>query len=157
MFFVLSKVLGVFAFPSNVAILFGMLGLLLLPTRLARAGQGLAFLSLIVLAILGLSPVGNVLMVPLENRFPAWDAARGAPDGIIVLGGVIDASSPGNQIMLNEGAERLAVVPDLARRYPNARILFSGGSGALIDDGSAEARAAARLLEGFGISRDRVL
>jgi uncharacterized SAM-binding protein YcdF (DUF218 family) len=157
MFFVLSKVLGVFAFPSNVTILFGMLGLLLLPTRLARAGRGLAFMSLIVLAILGLSPVGNVLMVPLENRFPAWDAARGAPDGIIVLGGVIDASSPGNQIMLNEGAERLAVVPDLARRYPNARILFSGGSGALMDDSSAEARAAARLLESFGISRDRVL
>jgi uncharacterized SAM-binding protein YcdF (DUF218 family) len=59
--------------------------------------------------------------------------------------------------MLNEGAERLAVVPELARRYPNARILFSGGSGALMDDGSAEARAAARLLESFGISRDRVL
>src|SRR5262245_14944704 len=37
MFFVLSKVLGVFAFPSNVAILIGILGLLLLPTRLARA------------------------------------------------------------------------------------------------------------------------
>jgi len=123
MFFVLSKVLGVFAFPSNVTILFGMLGRLLLPTRLARAGRGLAFMSLIALAILGLSPVGNVLMVPLENRFPAWDAARGAPDGIIVLGGVIDASSPGNQIMLNEGAERLAVVPDLAR-YPNAASYF---------------------------------
>jgi uncharacterized SAM-binding protein YcdF (DUF218 family) len=157
MFFVVSKLLGVFAFPSNVAIFFGMLGLLLLPTRLTRAGQGLAFLSLIVLAILGLSPLGNVLMVPLENRFPAWDAARGAPDGIIVLGGVIDASSLGNPIMLNEAAERLAAVPDLARRYPNARILFSGGNGALIDDGSAEARAAARLLESFGISRDRVI
>jgi hypothetical protein len=89
MFFVLSKLLGVFAFPSNVTILFGTLGLLQLPTRLARAGRGLAFVSLIVLAILGLSPVGNVLMVPLENRFSAWDAARRAPDGIIVLGGVI--------------------------------------------------------------------
>jgi uncharacterized SAM-binding protein YcdF (DUF218 family) len=112
--------------------------------------------SLLVLAILGLSPVGNMLIVPLENRFPSWDAARGAPDGIIVLGGVIDASSPGHQIMLNESAERLTVVPDLARRYPNARILFSGGSGALIGDGGAEAGAAARLLESLGISLDRV-
>jgi uncharacterized SAM-binding protein YcdF (DUF218 family) len=59
--------------------------------------------------------------------------------------------------MLNEGAERLAVIPDLARRYPKARILFSGGSSALMDDGSAEAGAAARLLESFGISRDRVI
>jgi hypothetical protein len=63
-------------------------------------------------------------MIPLENRFPAWDAALGAPDAIIVLGGVIDASSPGDQIMLNEGAERLAVVSDPAWRYPNARIFF---------------------------------
>ena len=40
---------------------------------------------------------------------------------------------PGNEVVLNEGTERLTVVPELARRYPNARILFSGGSAALID------------------------
>jgi uncharacterized SAM-binding protein YcdF (DUF218 family) len=74
-----------------------------------------------------------------------------------LTGSLLDASGPGNQIMLNEGAERLAVIPDLARRYPKARILFSGGSSALMDDGSAEAGAAARLLESFGISRDRVI
>jgi uncharacterized SAM-binding protein YcdF (DUF218 family) len=157
MFLVLSKLLGILAFPSNVTILFGILGLLLLPTRLARTGRGLAFVSLIALAMFGLSPIGNLLLVPLENRFPAWDAARGAPNGIIVLGGVIDVLSPGDQIMLNEGAGRLAVIPELARHYPNARILFSGGSGALTVDGSAEAKAAARLLESFGISRDRVI
>ena len=68
MFFVLSKLLGVFAFPSNVTILTGILGLLLLPTRLARTGGWLAFVSLPVLAILGLSPLGNMLIIPLENR-----------------------------------------------------------------------------------------
>jgi uncharacterized SAM-binding protein YcdF (DUF218 family) len=157
MFFILSKLLGVFAYPSNVAILFGILGLLLVPTRLARTGRWLAFGSLIALAILGLSPIGNVLFIPLENRFPPWDATRGAPEGIIVLGGVVNASRPGNQITLNEGAERLAIIPELARRYPNARILFSGGSSALMGDGSAEAGPAAQLLESFGISRDRVI
>jgi uncharacterized SAM-binding protein YcdF (DUF218 family) len=77
--------------------------------------------------------------------------------GIIVLGGVIDASGPSPGVMLNEAAERLAVVPELARRYPNARILFSGGSGALIDDADAEASFAAGLLESFGIARDRII
>ena len=62
--------------------------------------------SLIGLVTLGLSPVGNILIIPLETRFPPWDAARGAPDGIIVLGGVIGSSGRDNQIMLNEGAER---------------------------------------------------
>jgi uncharacterized SAM-binding protein YcdF (DUF218 family) len=157
MFFLSSKLLGVFTFPSNITILIGVLGAFLLPTRLARTGRWLVVVSLIGLVTLGLSPVGNILIIPLETRFPPWDAARGAPDGIIVLGGVIESSGRDNQIMLNEGAERLAVVPDLARRYPNARILFSGGSAALIGDGSVEASPAARLLESFGISRDRLL
>ena len=155
MFFVLSKLLGFFAIPSNLVVLIGIVGLFLLPTRFARAGRSLAFVSLVVLVILGLSPVGNALIIPLEHRFPPWDATRGAPDGIVVLGGAIDGLGPGNEVVLNEGAERLTVVPELARRYPNARILFSGGSAALID-GDAEAKFALPLLESLGVARDRI-
>ena len=41
MFFVLSKLLGFFANPSNLVVLVGIGGLLLLPTRFARADGGL--------------------------------------------------------------------------------------------------------------------
>ena len=158
MFFPLSKILGFFAIPSNLVISIGLLGLLLLPTRFARAGRALAFASLIVLAILGLSPIGNALIIPLEERFPRWDATRGAPDGIIVLGGAIspDVSSARDEVALNEAAERLTVAAELARRYPDARIVFSGGSGALIYDEGAEAPLALRLLESLGIPRARI-
>jgi len=131
MFFALSKILGFFAIPSNLVVSIGMLGLLLLPTRFARAGRALAFASLIVLAILGLSPIGNALIIPLEERFPRWDATRGAPDGIIVLGGAIspDVSSARDEVALNEAAERLTVVAEVARRS-RARALRArdGGS-----------------------------
>jgi uncharacterized SAM-binding protein YcdF (DUF218 family) len=159
MFFPLSKILGFFAIPSNLVISVGLIGLLLLPTRFARAGRALAFASLIVLAILGLSPVGNVLMIPLEDRFPRWEATRGAPDGIIVLGGAIspDVSAARDEVALNEAAERLTVAVELARRYPTARIVFSGGSGALIYDEGAEAPFALRMLENLGIPRARIL
>jgi uncharacterized SAM-binding protein YcdF (DUF218 family) len=157
MFFVLSKLLGFFAVPSNLVVLVGISGLFLLPTRFARAGQWLAFVSLIVLAILGFSPIGNALIIPLENRFPPWDATRGAPDGIIVLGGAINGAGPGNEVELSEGAEQLTVVPELARRYPNARILFSGGSGALIGNGEVEAKLALGLLESLGVARGRII
>jgi uncharacterized SAM-binding protein YcdF (DUF218 family) len=157
MFFVVSKLLGFFVIPSNLAVLIGIAGLFLLLTRFARLGRCLAFASLVVVAMLGFSPVGNALIVPLENRFPPWDATRGAPDGIIVLGGAIDGSGPGNEVALNEGAERLTVVPELARRYPNARILFSGGSTALLDNGDAEAKFALRLLESLGVPRSRII
>jgi uncharacterized SAM-binding protein YcdF (DUF218 family) len=147
MFFFLSKLLGFFATPSNLVILIGIIGLVLLPTRFTRAGWWLALVSVIIVAIFGLSPIGNALIIPLEDRFPPWDATRGAPDGFIVLGGTIDAWGPRNQ--------RLLVVPELLRRYPNARVLFSGG--ALIDDGDPEAKFAARLLDSFGIAPSRII
>ena len=158
MFFPLSKILGFFAIPSNLVVSVGILGLLLMPTRFARAGRALAFASLIVLAILGLSPAGNALIIPLEERFPRWDATRGAPDGIIVLGGAIspDVSAARDEVALNEAAERLTMVAELARRYPDARIVFSGGSGALIYDEGAEAAFALRVLESLGIPRARI-
>jgi uncharacterized SAM-binding protein YcdF (DUF218 family) len=113
---------------------------------------------LVALAILGLSPVGNWLIIPLEQRFPVWDAAAGAPDGIIVLGGAIapDVSAARNDVALNESAERVTAVAELARRYPKARIVFSGGSGALLYDEGTEADFVLRLFESFGIAAARV-
>ena len=119
MFFLLSKTFGFFAIPSNLTVSLGLLGLLLLPTRFVRAGRRLVVASLVILAILGLSPLGNALILPLEQRFPPWDAARGAPDGIVVLGGSIspEVSAARNVVALNEAAERVTVIAELARRY----------------------------------------
>jgi hypothetical protein len=44
----------------------------------------------------------------------------------------------------------LTVLPELGRRYPNARILFSGSNGALLDDGESEAKFVLRVLECLG-------
>jgi len=158
-FFVVSKIVGFFAIPSNLVISIGILGLLLWPTRFARAGRRLVVASLVILAILGLSPVGNALILPLEQRFPPWDAAGGAPAGIVVLGGSLSphVSAGRNEVALNEGAERLTVAAELALRYPDARVLFTGGSGALIFEEGAEAEFAIRVFESFGIPRSRVV
>src|SRR5262245_59598268 len=103
MIVVISKVWGFFVIPSMLVLSIAIRGLLLLPTRFARAGRRLAFTSLILLAILGLSPLGNMLIIPLEERFPPWNAADGAPAGIIVLGGAIspDVSASRNEVALN--------------------------------------------------------
>jgi len=159
MFFVLSKILGFFAIPSNFTVSIGVIGILLLWTRFARVGRRLVVTSLIALAVLGLSPLGNTLIIPLEQRFSPWDADEGAPDGIIVLGGAIspDVSVARNDVALNESAERVTAVAELAQRYPNARIVFSGGSGALFHEEGTEAEFAARILQSFGIPYGRVL
>jgi uncharacterized SAM-binding protein YcdF (DUF218 family) len=158
MFFLLAKVLGFFALPSNLLISLGLIGLVLMVTRFARAGRKLAVAALLLLAIAGLSPLGNALILPLEERFPPWDASRGAPTGIISLGGAFDTvvSPVRHEVALNEAAERLTAMAELARRYPDARIAFSGGSGRLIYDGATEAELAARLFESFGIAKERI-
>jgi uncharacterized SAM-binding protein YcdF (DUF218 family) len=159
MFFLLSKTLGFFAAPSNALIACGLLGIVLLATRFARVGRLLMAASLIVLAIAGLSPLGNALMIPLEERFPPWDASRGAPDGIVVLGGAISpsVSAARDEVALTEAAERITATVALARRYPDARIVYSGGSGALVYRDGSEAESAVRMFESLGIPHDRIL
>jgi hypothetical protein len=153
MFFILSKVLGFFALPSNLLITIGLVGLVLLLTRSRRLASWLVVTSLVLLALFGLSPLGNLLMLPLEERFPPWDASHGAPDGVIVLGGIIaeDVSAARGATALNEAAERVTVAVELARRYPNLRIIFSGGTNALIFSEEAEAAFAVRQLEALGV------
>ena len=162
MFFLLAKTVGFFAAPSNLLITLALIGIVLMPTRFARAGRRLVVAAVILLALAGLSPLGNAVILPLEDRFPAWDespnAARGAPTGIISLGGAIDTivSPVRHEVALNEAAERLTAIAELARRFPNARIVFSGGSGRLIYEGSTEAEMAQRLFVSFGIAQERI-
>lgn len=159
MFFPLSKVLGFFASPSNLLLCVGLLGIALLWTRWARAGRWLAAASLVLLGLAGLSPIGDLLMAPLENRFPSWDASRGAPDGIIVLGGAIipDLSTKRSMSELNEAAERITATAMLARTYPSARIVYSGGNGRLLGSGRAEADAGGALLVSLGVEKSRLV
>jgi uncharacterized SAM-binding protein YcdF (DUF218 family) len=157
MFFYLSKILGFFAVPSNLIIMFGIVGALLLRTRFARTGWRFVIGSLILLAIVGLSPAGNALILPLEQRFPAWDSSRGAPDGVVILGGAVtpDVALARNDVALNEAAERMTAAVELARRYPNARIIFSGGEGNLAYGGN-ESEAALKLFERLGVAPGRI-
>ncbi len=158
MFFTISKLLGFFAFPSNVLIAIGLVGLVLLTTRYTRLASWLIVTSLVLIAIAGLSPLGNALILPLEQRFPSWDPSRGAPDGVVLLGGMItpDVSAARGAVALNEAAERITATAELARRYPNARIVMTGGTNALIFDDAIEAGFAVKQLEALGVAHDRI-
>ena len=142
MFFTASKILAFFTVPSNVLIVIGLLGLVLLLTRFTQLASWLIVTSIVLIALAGLSPLGNALILPLEQRFPPWDSSRGPPDGIVVLGGAIlpDISAARGAVSLNDNAERITAAAELARRYPNARIIYSGGSNALIFSEGIEAQ-----------------
>jgi uncharacterized SAM-binding protein YcdF (DUF218 family) len=158
LFFVLSKTVGFLLLPTNVLIGIGFVGALLMFTRFASVGRKLVIAAVLLLVICGLSPLGNLLLYPLEQRFPPWDAARGAPDGIIVLGASIEAdlSTAHGTPVVRSSPDRLIAAAALAHRYPNARIVFSGGSAKLISNDAREADFAGSIFESLGIAKSRL-
>jgi uncharacterized SAM-binding protein YcdF (DUF218 family) len=157
-FFVFSKTIGYLAVPSNVMMALGLIGLLLLFTRFSRLAGWLIVTSLVLIALVGYSPLGRILLLPLEERFPLWDTSRGAPDGIVVLGGSIspEISEARGVVALNGSAERLTAAAGLARRYPNARIIFTGGTASLDPKAPLEAPLAVQEFEALGVAHDRI-
>ncbi len=158
-FFILSKTIGVALLPVNFLIELGIVGLVLLATRFAALGRKLMAASIALLALAAFSPLGNLLLYPLEARFPAWDPSRGAPDGIIVLGGPIDTdlSAAHSTPVVRNASDRIFAAAVLARRYPNARIVFTGGSANLISNDAKEADYAGEILENLGVARQRMI
>ena len=159
MFFILSKTVALFLLPSNFLILLGLAGLALMATRWTRWGTRMAVASLILLAAAGFSPLGAVLTHTLESRFPQWDPARGAPDGVVVLGGAISSrlSDDYGEPVVGGNADRIIAVARLARAFPAARMVYSGGDPSLSGTGTPEADFVYPLLDSLGVARERVL
>jgi uncharacterized SAM-binding protein YcdF (DUF218 family) len=159
MFFSLSKIIGFFTVPSNAVATVCALGVLLLAMGFRKAGSRVLICGVVLLLVAGFSPLGHLLLLPLSERFPAWSAAGRPPDGIIVLGGAIDpeTSQARGSLEMDASAERIVTMLQLARRYPAAHIVFSGGSANLIETPVPEAPIAGDLLEDFGTARSRIV
>ena len=158
MYFIISKTIGIFAVPSNAIMALALCGLLLWPTRLSKIGKRIVVVSILLLLIAGASPLGTALLLPLDNRFPSWDASRGAPTGVIVLGGVInpEVSVARGEVSLGQAAERLLAAAELYHRYPAVRVVFTGGNGNVVFGGRPESDIAADFLEGLGIPLEHI-
>jgi uncharacterized SAM-binding protein YcdF (DUF218 family) len=157
MFFYLAKIFWFFAQPLNLAIfllLAGLVAALLGWRQLFAAGAALAVL---ILAISTWTSAGALMVTPLEERFPR-PALPDRIDGIVVLGGgfegAINLVRGGYE--MNSGGDRFVETAVLARRFPEARVVVSGGIGALVLNGETDAATALRLLTALGVSRDRI-
>jgi uncharacterized SAM-binding protein YcdF (DUF218 family) len=159
LFFVLSKTIGSMLLPTNLFIELGLVGVLLLLSRFAPLGRKLVVGSVVLLGIAAFSPIGYILVYPLEQRFPAWNDANRAPDGIIVLGASIEPelSAAHGVPVVNAAPDRIIVAAALAYRYPDARIMFTGGSANLLSNNAREADYAGKIFESLGISKTRLI
>ena len=159
MFFYVAKIAWFVVQPSSALLLAMALGALLLWGRWARAGRRIVTAGALLLLIAGLSPLGNALVLPLEERFaPAVLSDERPPDGVIVLGGAQDmlVSGSRNMPVLNEAGERVTEAVALAQRFPEARILYSGGSGTILYAQEAETVGARALFARLGLETARL-
>lgn len=158
-FFTASKVLWFLVAPSNALVLVAVLGLMLYAIRLRRLGGALVVLGVAGWVVLGFSPAANYLFAPLEERFPAYVDDGRPVTGIIVLGGaeVPEVGLARGVPAFAEAGERAIAFGALARKYPEARLAFVGGSSSLFPSGPAlEAEMMRRTLPDLGIAASRV-
>jgi len=157
-FFVLSKLFWFLIQPVNLAIILLLAGLLLAMLRWRRTAYGLFGAAALGLVLCVWTSFGALLVTPLEDRFPRPPLPEKVA-GIVVLGGGFEGGI--NLVRggyeLNSGGDRYVEAAALARRYPEARIVISGGTGALLLEGEDDASTAVRLFEALGIARDRLV
>ncbi|MDB5477954.1 MAG: hypothetical protein JWM96_449 [Alphaproteobacteria bacterium] len=152
MFFFLSKISWALASPSTLLLLAGAIALSVQAFkqkqkawRYAVGLLGAIFLFIVIL------PVGDWLLYPLEHRLEKADASN--IDGILVLGGAIDImqSHESDGVSIRAAAERMTVLPELHRKFPQAIIVFTGGPGDVRHPELNEADYAEKLLREWGI------
>jgi len=158
--FAATKIISAILTPANFLLLISVAGAILLFTRWRRTGRGIVAVAAILFIAGGLTPLPEWGLRVLEERFPVPSALAARIDGIVALGGDLSAdmaaTRPGYGLGAGGGGGRAIAFAVLARRYPDAKLVYSGGTGSLISD-AREADAAARLFRDLGLSTDRVI
>jgi len=143
--------------PSHALLLTAVLGFLMRPWS-PRAGTVLLALGLGGLLAAGSLPLGARLAAPLEARFAPPQPPPARVDGVVLLGGFTspEPTCDDGPIRLDDAAERLVETLVLLRRYPEARLLVTGGGWRFVA-GCSEAERTARFLLRYGVDRERLL
>ncbi|MDA1369726.1 MAG: YdcF family protein [Proteobacteria bacterium] len=157
-FFVASKLIWAVISPDSLIVLLGVLAWISLVIGWQKLSRRLLSACALLLLLVGFLPLGEWLIAPLENRFAANTALPAEADGIIVLGGAISPvdSQAWNQVEIGSAGDRLTNFLYLAGLFPDAQLVFTGGSGAVTQQEFKEAEFAQYLFEQLGVT-DRAI
>jgi uncharacterized SAM-binding protein YcdF (DUF218 family) len=147
--------------PSTFLLTLCCLGLLLLLLHRHRAAAVSLAAGLGGFLVFGFTSASELAIAPLTQRFPPLDLERAEPPfGIVVLGAGLNevhAAHAGTLMELEEGGEAVPTAALLARRYPEARIVLSGGNGTGFPPPPLRgADGMRRLLLEFGVAPERI-
>ncbi len=157
--FVITKLLWLFFRPDNLLVFGLIFAVIALRTRLHKWGQRVLLIITGVFVVLSYFPVGDVLMGTLEDRFPVPATLPKDVEGIVILGGGIEAdiSADRHSMALNPSIERLTGAVPLMRKFPHAKVIFASGSGALLNQTDREADYAKQFFSDLGLDTSRMI
>lgn len=130
MFFI-SKLFNLLTWPDNILYLVLVFLCFLGFSRWRRRLPAALAVLVVLLTLIGAAPWYRWALEPMEDRFAVPSPLPEHVDGVIVLGGSVEqvVTAGRGQLALNDGVERLLAMVELSRRYPQARLVFTGGSG----------------------------
>lgn len=153
MFFILSKIFWLFFSPDFLLVTLFVCGLVLFRLKARKTAVFLHRSVAVCLILITFLPVGKWLLFPLEIRFLPPEKLPGEIDGIVVLAGAehLSLTQYWQQVEVGDAVERSLAFLQLARKYPAARKVFSGGSGNLNQAGLKSTDVARRLYKELGV------
>ena len=157
MFYYASKIVWFLVNPVTILGLMALITSVLCFVDRPRLRRAFAAITAVFVIVVMTVPVGSYINMTIENRFPANPPLPASIDGIIVLGGAVDPemTTARGQFAVGGSFDRVIVFAELAERYPDARLVYSGGSHAWIA-GEGEAAMVGPLLRRLGVDTDRV-
>jgi uncharacterized SAM-binding protein YcdF (DUF218 family) len=138
-FFPASKLFAFVALPSHVLLWLAGATALTLLAGWTGLGKRLAVATFVLFVLFGVAPSGLMAEQPLEDIYPRRPLPERI-DGIVTLGAGL-----GVPVLVSRGApgtapsiDRIVSTLELARQHPEARVVFSGGSGQYADAVAAQ-------------------
>jgi len=158
-FWIISKIFWLLASPNTSIFLVLLAGVGLLFFGREKLGKELIVASTALIFFVSTLPVYEILLFPLENRFPIPEPLPEKIDGIIVLGGaeIPKLTQLRGQISLTDSVERLTTFISLARKYSDAKLVYAGGQGAITAQEYKSANTARLFFEQMGLDTSRII
>lgn len=158
LFLILSKVIWTVLRPETWFFLALIATLIAVWRGWRRTALGLLLGQTVAFGALAIWPLGNLLLAPLEARFRAGPAVPD-PAAIVVLGGAEEAGRTmwSGLPSIGPSGERFLATIALARLYPEAAVVFTGGSGWFSAGALSGADVAERIFRDSGIDPERMI
>ena len=157
MSFYLSKILWLIINPLNIILLLIIIGFILKFKK--KNYKFFYLLALILFFFTSILPIGNFLIYQLEKKFHEKVILPEKIDGILILAGAtnLELSQEYDNINLNGSVERLIESIYLIKNYPDAKIVFSGGSGLINKQNISHSDLAKKFFHKFKIDTEKII